>query len=165
MNSYRSNLAGVVGSSFGIGQATIDSSGDMLAITVGNGDPIYVRQDGTFGVETSSSGTPPSTLTNGSYYLVGALATGAWVGKEDKIALVYANNWVFISPFVGCRLHSTETGFNYTYTGSWVTDPIDPSAVRAATAAANDSNVFTDVYRSKLDSMQDDILAMAIVLG
>lgn len=46
---------------------------------------------------------PPGGESNGDAYIVAATATGAWVGKEDDVA-VYHDGWVFLTPKEGWRV-------------------------------------------------------------
>jgi len=49
--------------------------------------------------------TPPLTPVNGDRYIVAASgATGAWTGKENKIACYYSG-WVFVTPKKGFFVH------------------------------------------------------------
>lgn len=46
---------------------------------------------------------PPGSPANGQCWIVGASATGAWVGHDGEIAQRYAGAWYFIAPQEGWR--------------------------------------------------------------
>lgn len=45
--------------------------------------------------------TPPGTPAAGDTYIVAATATGAWVGKENSVAIWDGAAWVFGTPRLG----------------------------------------------------------------
>lgn len=64
--------------------------------------------------------TPPGSPSNGDKYIVASGATGAWSGKENKIA-VYSTKltaWEFFTPKAGWNLYVADEGKFYYYTGS-----------------------------------------------
>ena len=63
---------------------------------------------------------PPGSPANGDRYLVAATATGAWAGKEGKIAAYYTG-WIFITPLEGFSMWINDEDVRVTYNGSsWV---------------------------------------------
>lgn len=68
----------------------------------------------------SITSTPPSLPNNGDLYIVGASATGAWVGKDDQIAYYVTEwGWQFYQPQEGytIRVIADEKLYSYTATG------------------------------------------------
>jgi len=61
--------------------------------------------------------TPPASPASGDVYIVAASATGAWAGKDGKIAYFDAI-WYFITPREGMSLWVNNEDLLYTYTGS-----------------------------------------------
>jgi len=62
---------------------------------------------------------PPVSPSAGDRYLVGASATGDFLGQEDKIAEFNGSIWTFISPVTGFKVSSdAENDGLYLYTGS-----------------------------------------------
>jgi hypothetical protein len=70
--------------------------------------------------------TPPGSPIDGDTHIVGTFATGAWSGKDGKIAF-YMQGWSFITPVEGVIAYGKDTDIIYTYNGS---------AWAAATASA-----------------------------
>ena len=68
-------------------------------------------------VVTAPAGTP----AEGDRYLVKATATGAFAGKEGKIAEYDGSSWVFTNPVDGMALFVEDTDEQYAYNGTaWV---------------------------------------------
>lgn len=55
---------------------------------------------------------PPSTPGVDDVYIPAATATGAWTGKEDKIAFPKNNAWSFYTPFEGLTVISASDNYN-----------------------------------------------------
>ena len=62
--------------------------------------------------------TPPVSPVEGDRYLVIATGSGAWVGKEDKIAQWTSGAWVYTTPVTNNTVYVTNTLTTYRYTGS-----------------------------------------------
>ena len=62
---------------------------------------------------------PPATPVDGTSWLVGPAATGAWAGQSGKIAAQQSGNWLFITPQDGMRLLNRATGQEIRYNGNW----------------------------------------------
>jgi hypothetical protein len=76
-----------------------------------------------------SSATPPAAPSNGSNWLVGTGASGAWNGMEGRIACYQSGNWLFVTPFDGFRIFNRSTSQFSHYSSGWRT----PASVIAAT--------------------------------
>ena len=67
--------------------------------------------------------TPPGSPTNGAAYIVAASATGAWAGKDGKLAcwLTSVAAWTFVTPADGWRVWVADEKLWYHFNGSaWV---------------------------------------------
>ena len=70
--------------------------------------------------------TPPTSPVITARYIVAATATGAWLGKEGKIAFVYGSAWAFLTPRAGWRVWVVDEERYYRYTGTaWTGDGVD----------------------------------------
>ena len=67
--------------------------------------------------------TPPGSPANGSAYIVAASATGAWAGKDGKLAfwLTSVAAWTFVTPADGWRVWVADEKLWYHFNGSaWI---------------------------------------------
>jgi len=69
---------------------------------------------------------PPATPVEGTNWLIGAPATGAWAGREGKLACRQAGNWLFVNPQDGMRIVDRSTGQERRYLASWLA-PVAPA--------------------------------------
>lgn len=60
---------------------------------------------------------PPGSPADGDRYIVGPMATGAWVGKENQVALNLNGTWVFIAPRTGWRCWVEDESLDVQYSG------------------------------------------------
>ena len=97
--------------------------------------------------------TPPvSPLTN-SRYLVGASATGAWVGHDQSIATWNGSTWTFESPSNGWSVDITSTNKIYSYSsalGYWVYTGSNSSNLTASLFDVNGTKDSFIPYAGKL---------------
>lgn len=64
---------------------------------------------------------PPSSPTNGDRHLVGVDATGAWVGKDNQIAVRIAGAWEYYAPPLVRTVHVQSLGYFLQWSGTaWV---------------------------------------------
>lgn len=61
-------------------------------------------------VAVSNTSTPPGSPTDGTMYMVGASATGAWAGQDGDLALRINGAWVFRTPTEGWTVYDLGTG-------------------------------------------------------
>lgn len=74
-----------------------------------------------FIVKDKDLATPPGSPSDGDAYIVAATATGAWAGKEKKIAFRMSTTWLFITPINGTLAYAQDESARYIYNGtSWV---------------------------------------------
>ena len=68
----------------------------------------------------SVTSSPPGSASEGTAFLVGTSAAGAWLGKEGNIAHYLNGAYEFYVPFAGLRLYVAATGLEYRYVqGVW----------------------------------------------
>ena len=91
-----------------------------------------------------TASAPPTSPVDGTNWLVGTAATGAWAGKDGKIACRQAGNWLFVTASDGMRLLDRSTGQERFYRSGWQVPgaPAAPSGgatidVEARTAIAD----------------------------
>lgn len=61
-------------------------------------------------VEGPALSSPPASPAIGSCYLVGAGATGAWLGQEHALACFTDGGWRFVTPLDGMSLVDRASG-------------------------------------------------------
>jgi hypothetical protein len=96
---------------FSTGDNTWGPSFNLLAETV---DDLMMC-----GVIDSTLTAPPSSPADGDRYIVGASATGAWAGKDNKIAVWYASAWTFYTPKSGWTVRCAVKGRLDFVSGAW----------------------------------------------
>ena len=81
------------------------------------------------GAIEAEQAAPPATPADGQAWLVGAGASGAWLGQVGKIAARQAGNWLFVTPRDGIKLLNRSSGQEMRYSGGWkiATRPALPS--------------------------------------
>lgn len=64
---------------------------------------------------------PPASPADSDCYIIAATATGAWAGKENKIAAYVDGAWTYFSPVQGWLVYDQDNDDLVTYNGSaWV---------------------------------------------
>ena len=77
---------------------------------------------------------PPGAPGDGMAWIVGAGATGAWVGQDDAVALFLNGGWDFVAPWPGMTLWVAAASARVTWTGAaWLDGAVAVSAAGAAT--------------------------------
>lgn len=77
---------------------------------------------------------PPGAPSVGDRYIIAAVASGAWTGKEDDIAEWSGSAWLFTAPDIGFAVWvEDENEIYYFFGGSWqvkplTSHPIDPGS-------------------------------------
>lgn len=69
-------------------------------------------------VEDKDLTAPPGSPVEGKCYIVAAVASGAWTGKEKYVAQYRNAAWVFFAPFEGQTTYVADENLFYVYTGS-----------------------------------------------
>ncbi len=64
---------------------------------------------------------PPAAPADGQTWLVGAGASGVWLGQAGKIAARQSGNWLFVTPRDGIKLLNRSSGQEMRYSGGWKT--------------------------------------------
>jgi hypothetical protein len=65
---------------------------------------------------------PPSSPTIGRTWIVDAGASGAWAGRDDRLAIWTAGGWRFVAPPESMIVWDKAVGFARRWTGSAWTD-------------------------------------------
>lgn len=66
---------------------------------------------------------PPGSPVDGDAYIVAASATGAWSGKDGKLAFRLNTGWVYVTPIEGTAAYVQDENLRYLYGGSsWAVD-------------------------------------------
>ena len=73
------------------------------------------------GAIEAEQAAPPAAPADGQTWLVGAGASGAWLGQTGKIAARQSGNWLFVAPRDGIKLLNRSSGQEMRYSGSWKT--------------------------------------------
>lgn len=66
----------------------------------------------------SRTNTPPGSPVTGARYLITAVASGAWAGKENQIAEWEGAAWAYTVPTKGCTTRSEADNTLYTFDGT-----------------------------------------------
>lgn len=67
----------------------------------------------------ASQPAPPASVADGACYRVTAPATGAWTGKEDRLAILVAGEWHFIMPTDGLLVFDRAAASFIIYRSHW----------------------------------------------
>lgn len=117
-------------------------------------------------LEAFDTATPPGAPVEGEAHGVGAGATGAWAGQDDRIAVWQGGAWVFITPVAGWRAWGRAEGALRVWDGSaWIVVASDLSGLDGVgigtswdatnrLAVASDAALFThagDDHRIKIN--------------
>ena len=76
---------------------------------------------------TASQPAPPASAAEGACYRVTATATGAWAGREDRLAVLVGGTWHFIAPAEGMVVYDRAAAGLVIFRSQW-----QPAAVVAA---------------------------------
>lgn len=67
----------------------------------------------------ASQSAPPATVVESDCYRVKAPATGAWSGREDRVAVLIAGDWHFIEPVHGMALYDRAADNMLVFRSGW----------------------------------------------
>lgn len=138
-------------------------------------------------VETVALTAPPVGI-EGSLYIVGSGATGAWAAKDKQLAQFIGGIWVFYTPFEGMRVWDKQTAQPLVYKGSiWQNEfsaanrigffgaiPIVKATVSfgnmdneigGLTVSASYSQAEMQALRDKCEELADDVRALKAALS
>ena len=79
---------------------------------------------------------PPGSPADGENWLVGASASGDWLGQDGAIACRQRVNWLFVPPTDGMRVLNRSTGQELNYLGGWRAPDAPDSPADGATIDA-----------------------------
>lgn len=91
------------------------------------------------------SATPPGTPADGTNWLIGASATGAWAGHDGELACRQAGNWLFVSVSEGMRILDRSTGQERFYRGGWQVPAVPAAPSGGSTADAEARTAIADL--------------------
>lgn len=74
---------------------------------------------------------PPALITIGDQYIVAPGGTGLWAARDNHLATLTENGWLFFAPFTGLRVRVKSPGGFYYYEadedpelpGQWIAEP------------------------------------------
>jgi hypothetical protein len=67
----------------------------------------------------ASQAAPPASPVESDCYRVKAPATGAWVGREDHVAVLIGGEWHFIEPVQGMVLYDRTSDNMLVFRAGW----------------------------------------------
>lgn len=67
----------------------------------------------------ASQAVPPASPSEGECYRVTAPAIGAWLGREDCVAIWIAGDWQFIAPLAGMNVFDRSASHVIVYRSEW----------------------------------------------
>lgn len=127
-----------------------------------------------FGVISSGIDTPPGSPSEGDSYIVGTSPTGAWLGKENAIAIYLSSSWVFIpdrdssgtpipmgTSHEGMRvwLKSDSTGVVWTGT-EWIVDDLRASATGGFSGNSSLTTITATSTPTAINAQWDESLSL-----
>ena len=72
-------------------------------------------------IDSVGATVAPASAVEGAVHVVGAGATGDWLGQDGMLAVFANNGWLFVAPRTGWRGWRTDTGVAVTFDGvDWV---------------------------------------------
>jgi len=84
-------------------------------------------------VEEAPRTDPPGAPAIGQCWIVGAGASGAWAGQDDKLAAWTAGGWRFVSPIPGMLIWNIDPGYWLHWSGGgWSDGELVASALEIA---------------------------------
>lgn len=88
---------------------------------------------------------PPGSPVDGTNWLVGTSATGAWAGHEGKIACRQAGNWLFVAASDGMRVLDRSTGQERFYRAGWEVPAVPATPSGGSTVDAEARTTITEL--------------------
>lgn len=98
------------------------SSGQATPETTVNEQIRYVEQGANYFIaKDKDTLAPPGSPADGDCYVIAGTGTGAWAGKDQKIAFRMSTGWLYITAIEGTKAYFQDENIDYTYSGSaWV---------------------------------------------
>jgi hypothetical protein len=129
------------------------------------------------GVISSGGNTPPGSPTEGDAYIIGTAGTGAWNGKNNKIAIYYNGAWNYIPGVddngaqiaMGARqegmvVYDQAINGLQVWSGSaWVARYLLQAATQAAVADATGGSTVDAEARTALNSLLAKCRTLGII--
>lgn len=92
-------------------------------------EALQILDAATNAVIVATLATPPATPTEGALYLVGPSATGAFTGKDGRLAFFIDGAWIFLFPRNGWRALFAADGRTRVFDGTIWIDPLSAPVV------------------------------------
>lgn len=86
---------------------------------------------------------PPGSPAEGDRYIVAASATGAWIGRDQRLAIYRGGAWVFYTPKVSWRAFNEATSSYYRYGGTVWAEEVIARPLRAFGFGADPTALLT----------------------
>jgi hypothetical protein len=119
------------------------SSGQAIPETTVNEMGRYVEQGANrFIFKDRDLSTPPGSPADGDCYLVKATGTGAWSGKDGKIAFYENTAWAFITAKEGMGAYINDEDIQVEFDGSTWNSTKTPAATASQTWTGTSAVVF-----------------------
>lgn len=67
----------------------------------------------------ASASTPPAMVAEGECYRVTQSATGAWLGREDDLAIRIGGTWHFVTPADGTTVFDRSVQHRFVFRDGW----------------------------------------------
>lgn len=83
---------------------------------------------------------PPGSPVAGARYIVAATATGAWAGKENKIAYYFNGGWRFLTPGEGLFVWMNDENLMYVFNGTTWTSTVGAGNMLGVNTTADTTN-------------------------
>ena len=112
-------------------------------------EALQILDAATNAVIAATLTAPPATPAEGTLYLIGPSATGAFAGKDGRLAFFIDGAWIFLVPRAGWRSWFAADGRTRVFDGSAWIDPlatpvVDRLGVSATPDAANRLSVSSE---------------------
>ena len=91
---------------------------------VTHNEALQILDATTNAVIVATPATPPATPAEGALYLVGSSATGAFAGKDGRLAFFIDGAWIFLNPRAGWRALFATDGRTRVFDGAAWVDPL-----------------------------------------
>ncbi len=103
----------------------------------------------------AAQSAPPAGAAEGACYRVTAPATGAWTGKENRIAVRLGSDWRFIAPAEGMLLFDRAAGRLMIYRTQWQS--------AAVVASPSGGSVVDTEARAALAALMTALVSLGVI--
>lgn len=151
-----------------LGMTDLASGQSVPETTVNEHDRILEWFAAGAAIEDRDLSTPPGSPSDGQAWLVKATGTGAWSGKDGKLALYVGTGFLYFTAKEGMRIWIKDEDKKSTFDGSaWVDDVAggsysDEQARDAIGAMLSDSTTIDVTYNDAGDVETIDVIQSAL---